>query len=132
MRMLPHRLWMMSLQGRRTLRGRPLPSREEALSELRRYTSRDFGEDTEQWARGLEDAREAAWEVVRQGINLLGSEPCDLLRDTFGNPFRPGTIEPMWREWKDGTIVMLAQGIYHERIFENLAVLADALEEAGC
>jgi hypothetical protein len=56
----------------------------------------------------------------------------DLIRDIFGNPFRPVTIDPAWLEWNDGTVAKLAQAIYDERAFERLPVLADALEDAGC
>jgi hypothetical protein len=62
-----------------------------------------------------------------------------LLRDIIGNPFRPVTISPAVLAWNDTTIVRLAQAAYDERhlpagTLDNgrLAVLADALEEAGC
>jgi hypothetical protein len=83
-------------------------------------------------ALASEDAFEAAWEVVRQGINLLGSIPCDLLRDIFGNPFRPATIDPIWLARNDRAVLLLAQAIYDERAFDRLPILADALEDAGC
>jgi hypothetical protein len=54
------------------------------------------------------------------------------LHDIFGNPFRPVTVDPSWLAWNDGTVVQLAQGIYDDRAFDRLPVLADALEEAGC
>jgi hypothetical protein len=64
---------------------------------------------------------------------------CDLLRDIFGNPFRPVTIPPAWLTWNDATVVRLAQAAYDERHMPagtldhgRLAVLTDALEEAGC
>jgi hypothetical protein len=56
----------------------------------------------------------------------------DMIRDIFGNPFRPVTVDPTWIAWNDSTVVKLAQGIYDDRAFERLPVLADALEEAGC
>ena len=56
----------------------------------------------------------------------------NLLRDVFGNPFRPVAVEPAWLAWGGGTVRQLAQAIYDERAFERLPVLADALEEAGC
>jgi hypothetical protein len=63
----------------------------------------------------------------------------NLFRDIFGNPFRPVTLDPAVLAWDDGTVVRLAQAAYEERqlpegILDNgrLAVLADALEEAGC
>lgn len=62
-----------------------------------------------------------------------------LLRDIFGNPFRPVTIDPVWRTWNNGTVVKLSQAIYDERELPSghldagrLAILADALEDAGC
>jgi hypothetical protein len=66
-----------------------------------------------------------------------------LLHDIFGNPFRAVTmgitIEPGWLTWRDRTIQRLAQAAYDERDLPvgnlqtvRLAVLADALEEAGC
>jgi hypothetical protein len=55
--------------------------------------------------------------------------PAALLRCIFGNPFRPVTFAPAWRT---ETVVALAAGIYAERAFDRLPILADALEEAGC
>ena len=56
-----------------------------------------------------------------------------LIRDIFGNPFRPTpTIDPAWRTWNDATIAKLAQRMYDSRDFAAMPILADALEEAGC
>ena len=59
-----------------------------------------------------------------------------LLRDVFGNPFRPISINPIWLT---STVTNLAQTAYDERILPSgeldparLAILSDALEEAGC
>jgi hypothetical protein len=51
------------------------------------------------------------------------------LRDIFGNPFRPVTFDP---EWRTTTALALATGIYDERAFDRLPILADALQDAGC
>jgi hypothetical protein len=64
----------------------------------------------------------AAWEVENQSVAAL-------LRDIFGNPFRPVTVQP---SWLTGDVVTLAQGFYQERHFEAIPILADALEESGC
>src|SRR5262249_3391741 len=57
-----------------------------------------------------------------------------LLRDVFGNPFRPVSLAP----WRTPHTVALAQAAFDETIPPRneldparLAVLADALEEAG-
>jgi hypothetical protein len=64
---------------------------------------------------------------------------CDLLRDVFSNPFRPVACDPSWLRWRGSTVVRLAQAAYEDRALPTgtleparLAVLADALEEAGC
>jgi hypothetical protein len=56
-----------------------------------------------------------------------------LLRDLFGNPFRPAPVlAPSVLAWNGGTAPRLAAAIYEERAFDRLPVLADALEDAGC
>jgi hypothetical protein len=59
-----------------------------------------------------------------------------LLRDLLLYPFRPVVLNPAWRP---PSVVSLAQAAYEERILpsgnldpQRLAVLADALEDAGC
>jgi hypothetical protein len=62
-----------------------------------------------------------------------------LLRDIFGNPFRPPPpIAPSVLQWNGGTVKRLAEAAYEERSLPEgtlnrhlLALLADALEEAG-
>jgi hypothetical protein len=56
----------------------------------------------------------------------------DLVREVFGNPFRPVGLDPTCLAWHDRTVPRLARTIYEERRFDDLPVLADALEEAGC
>jgi hypothetical protein len=54
---------------------------------------------------------------------------CHLLRDIFGNPFRPVTLNP---SWLTSTVVSLATGIYDEKAFDRMPILADALQDARC
>jgi hypothetical protein len=56
----------------------------------------------------------------------------NLIRDLFGNPFRPVVLDTAWLSWRGGTVVKLARGIYDERAFDHMLILADALEDAGC
>ena len=58
-----------------------------------------------------------------------GPAQAALVRDIFGNPFRPATIVT---GWLSPTVASLARGIYEDRTFDRLPILADALEEAGC
>jgi hypothetical protein len=60
------------------------------------------------------------------------SRQAGLYRDIFGNPFRPVPIDPTWLAWNDGTVPRMALAIYNDRAFDQLPILADALEEAGC
>jgi hypothetical protein len=55
-----------------------------------------------------------------------------LLRDVMGNPFRSVSINTCWLTWNDRTIPKIAAGIYADRAFDSLPILADALEDAGC
>jgi hypothetical protein len=64
---------------------------------------------------------------------------CSLLRDLVGNTFHQVVLAPTLLSWQDATLVRLAQAVYDERHLPagnldnaRLAVLADALEEAGC
>jgi hypothetical protein len=54
-----------------------------------------------------------------------------LIREIFGNPFRPLTLCPGWRT---PTVLALAGSLYENRFADPhaLPVLADALEDAGC
>jgi hypothetical protein len=55
-----------------------------------------------------------------------------LVREVFGNPFRHFTADPRWLSWNNGTIPAIARGIYDDRAFDRMPILADALEESGC
>jgi hypothetical protein len=59
-------------------------------------------------------------------------QQCDLLREIAGNPFRPVLLRPEWLTSNSSAVLRLAEHIYQEGCFDELPVLGDALEEAGC
>jgi hypothetical protein len=98
------------------------------------------------WAAVSDDPSVAVWDACWhscRATNLAGpndrtqTDACiGLVRDVFGNPFRPPRFEPASRT---PIVASLAQSAYEERILPSgelesarLAVLADALEDAGC
>src|SRR5262245_10134085 len=54
---------------------------------------------------------------------------CDLLRDLFGNPFRPVAFDPAWASF---AVTSVATHVYERYAWEDLPILGDALEDAGC
>lgn len=55
-----------------------------------------------------------------------------VLREIFGNPFQPITVDSQWLEWSNGTVANMVRTIHHERRYSDLPMLGDALEDAGC
>ncbi|WP_246523261.1 hypothetical protein [Gemmata palustris] len=53
----------------------------------------------------------------------------ELVREIFGNPFRPVAFSS---EWRTSTAVALAAQMYEAREFGAMPILADALQDAGC
>jgi hypothetical protein len=117
----------------------PQYGRQVAAEIVRRATMR-YGVT----ARATTLAGNAAWaiwfttherEIERWDQERLAQ--CDLLRCIFGHlQFREVTFDPAWRT---PTVAAIAQAAYDERIMPegtfdlaHLAVLADALEDAGC
>lgn len=111
---------------------------ESARKEDPRETSKDGS--TASWAAvytadrlPFHAARTVQW-MTSQAIfyhegNLEQAHQADLLREIFGNPLRPITLNPAWLTPK---VVALARAIYDDRAFDRIPVLADTLEEAGC
>jgi len=67
--------------------------------------------------------------AAEQGKDREHAAQTGLLRDIFGNPFRPVTFDPAWRT---RTAVSLAGQMYESRDFGAMPILADAIEDAGC
>jgi hypothetical protein len=82
-------------------------------------------------------AAQAVWFGAGQEPSFDAVAPvnlqCALIRDLLGSPFRPTPkIDPAWLKWNRGAVPKLARSIYEERRFEEMSILPDALEEAGC
>ncbi len=87
------------------------------------------------WIAARDSSNDAAWDAARRETDPLNAgdiqreAQANLLRDIFGNPFHPVTVDAAWL---NSTVVSLAQAIYEDRAFDRLPILADALEDAGC
>jgi hypothetical protein len=80
--------------------------------------------------------RRRSWLPAPLGGDTTWDDQLDLLHEIVGNPFRPLVVD---QGWLTPTVTALAQTAYEERILPSgnldparLAVLSDALEEAGC
>jgi hypothetical protein len=72
----------------------------------------------------------AAYEAVYAAERAV---QCHLLRDSI-RPFAAGpvSLDAALVQTRDGLVRRLARALYDEQRFEEMPVLADALEEAGC
>jgi hypothetical protein len=78
----------------------------------------------------IDDRLEATRHALTWGqLERVCDENVSLLRDIFGNPFRPITFSP---EWRTDTAIALARQMYDSRDFSAMPILADALQDAGC
>jgi hypothetical protein len=96
------------------------------------------------WRVAEDEPEKAAWSLGRAFPTSRANKDeracqASLFRDVMNNPFRPVALSPTVLAWNDAAVVRLAQAAYDERhlptgTLDNgrLAVLADALEEAGC
>jgi hypothetical protein len=73
----------------------------------------------------LEILRDHAFDINAPARVVVGGA----LHCLFSNPFRPVAFDPRWRT---EDVVALARGIYDERAFDRMPLLADALMDAGC
>jgi hypothetical protein len=117
---------------------RPQALNVAAMQALQRVIDWDtatiMGEQGEEQVDALLAAQGAALTVSLAAGDTLPTRKheAEILRDIFGNPFHPVPIDPVWLTWNDGTATKIAQGIYEEKAFDRMPILADALEEAGC
>jgi hypothetical protein len=77
-----------------------------------------------------------AWTVparARESVAVAEERwQASLVREVFGNPFRPVTVRHEWLTAQGALVPTIARCIYEERAFDQLPVLADALEDVRC
>jgi hypothetical protein len=96
------------------------------LLALAAATPPSSGRDT--WS-ALDESRYSILTLSTEEQSAAGAA---LLREVFGNPFRPVAVDRSWLRWKEGAVARMAWSISDGRRFDELPVLADALEDAGC
>jgi hypothetical protein len=73
------------------------------------------------------------WLVVTlKRAGLAPARQADLFRDVIRGPFRPVFFRSGWRTSNGAAGVRVAEAIYDDEAFDDLPILADALEDAGC
>jgi hypothetical protein len=120
----------------------PMQNAPRAHSNPARYAAYPFawpcGNLGATFASWLAGCRRAGDDVSRQltFMEVEWAAQCALIHDLLGNPFRPVAADPAWIT---PAVVRIAQAAYSERTLPSgelnparLAVLSDALEEAGC
>jgi hypothetical protein len=80
-------------------------------------------------AAGLPQVEELAAGLWSGMLPQINGWMCGYVRDVFGDPFDPAALSPAWRT---PDVRTLARGIYDERDWGRMPVLADALLDAGC
>jgi hypothetical protein len=81
------------------------------------------------WKRGPKLSEKEVEAAESEGIRLEQMAHSELVREIFGNPFRPIAFDAAWLT---STVLALARGIYKDRAFDRMPILADALQGAGC
>jgi hypothetical protein len=93
-----------------------------------------YGAASARQMQRMVEAREAlpapaSHPVMRSAMLAETQAIATVLRDVFGNPFRAATVDP---SWLTADVLLLARGIYTDRAFDRMPILADALQDAGC
>ncbi len=108
-------------------------SRRRAAAKAAKAVARS----TDKAARMAEEMSQAAgWAFMAEAIGHTWADisqarlhHAQLMRCVFGNPFRPQNLAA---EYVTRDVAQLADAIYHDRAYEHLSVLGEALENAGC
>ena len=111
--------------------GKPL-SPSESAADAALEACDDMDRDARRDIAPLHAAERAQGALGWTGVESAAQAA--LLRDVLGNPFLrpPPPLSAAILAWNDGTVGRIAAGIYEERAFDRLPILADALLDAGC
>lgn len=84
-----------------------------------------------EFVRKVEEGRQGdvGWEAEERRGKAARRLLARALREVVGNPFKPPRFEA---DWRTSTVVALARGIYDERAWDRMPLLADALLDADC
>jgi hypothetical protein len=128
-------------------------STSEELTRFVHRSPRKWGDEDSGWYRLFQTERfdaDAAAEIAQFAAAWAGAKTtthhaylaardamrkvqCSLLRDLIVPVlFRPVGLSPASLTWNGETVPKIARAIYDERAFDQMPILADALEEAGC
>jgi hypothetical protein len=97
----------------------------------------EFGYHNADWdeppvAANAQFSHDASWQARWDAARAEEAVQCRLLRELVMSPFRPVRMETDWLGWINGPIRRLLRAADRERRFDDLPVLADMLEDAGC
>ena len=109
--------------GDRLTRSMKAYPKETALRAVTRTLNAEVNVYSTCWSVAVETGL-----ASKHGRKSEGVAQAEFVRDIFGNPFRPVAFHPRWRT---ADVLGLARGIYDERAFDRLPLLADALMDAG-
>lgn len=84
-----------------------------------------------EFVRKIEEGRQgdAGWEAEERRERAARKLLARVLREVVGNPFTQPRFDPAWRT---RTVLDLARGIFNDRAFDRMPILADALLDADC
>jgi len=70
--------------------------------------------------------------LLARFAKVLLEDHAAVVHDLVGNPFRRGPITPDVLAWRNGFVAHLARDLYDGDRWDEVPVLGDALEDAGC
>ncbi len=92
-------------------------------------------------ARACAENKDETERVFQAAIHNAARVQSDIIRDVFGNPFYPPPLTlsyekqdevERWLARNDGTASKLVAAMEDDHQYDQIPILADALEEAGC